>query len=250
MDHITQQIDDFQTRINRMQELKMCLPRLQSQLQQAKESLTQLQLQSAVAKYELEKLENPGFFRRILGISHEAIVVARQRVYTAASAREQAQSEKIRLQEQTEAAERELESLGGILEEFLAFMEASSDTDLLLSAQRLSCQVALEEAWTIIEALDAARGGARTDALTDRVPPGMKKLDYFNFAQEHLQYLLRLLAQIRRHDITMDGYLRYGTDYITGVTSEFKQLDRLVISIDQIRDVRAKLKNILKDSDQ
>ncbi len=250
MDHFVQQITDFQTRINRMQELETYLPQLQSQLDQKKESLSDLQLQVAVAKYELEKLENPGFFRRILGISHESIVMARQKVYTTTSARDQAQFEKNRLQEQIEAAKGEFESLSGIQEEYLTFLEAHTDKDFLWPVQQLNCQLALEEAWSILEALEAARGGARRDALTDRVPPGRKKLDYFNFAQERLQYLLRLLGQIREHNITLDRYLRSGTAYITGVTSEFKQLDRLNTAIDQIREVRTQLKYILKEVEQ
>jgi len=249
MEHFVQQIADFQTRITRMQELEAHLPQLKNRLDQAKETLSQSQLQHAVAKYELEKLENPGFFRRILGVSHEAIAVARQKVYTAASTRDLAQAEKARLQEQTETSQRELESLVGTEEALLTFLEAHTDRDFLMSVQHLTCQLALVESRSILEALEAARGGARNDALTDRVPPGSKKLDYFNYAQERLQYLLRLLAQIHGHNIALDGYLHYGTAYITGVTSEFKQLDRLNNAIDQIREVRSQLKPMLKEAE-
>ncbi len=250
MDHFMQQITDFQTRVNRMQELEAYLPQLQSQLDQGKELLSQLQLQAADAKHELEKLENPGFFRRLMGTSHESIAMARQKVYTATSARDQAQSEKNRLQEQTEAAKKEFESLSGVQEEFLTFLEANTDRDFLWPVRQLTCQLAQEEAWTIVEALEAARGGARRDALTNRVPPGSKKLDCFNFAQERLQYLLRLLDQIPGHNIALDRYLRSGTAYITGVTSEFKQLDRLNTAIDQIREVRTRLKGMLMEAEQ
>ncbi len=250
MDHFMQQVTDFQTRIHRRQELEAYLPQLQSRLEQEKEVLSQRQLEAAVAKYELKKLENPGFFRRLLGTSQESVAMARQKVSAAASVRDQAQAEKNRLQEQTDAARSEMESLSGVREEFLAFLEAHTDRAFLLPVQQLTCQLALEEASTILEALEAAHSGARKDALTDRVPAGRKKLDYFHFAQERRQYLLRLLAQIQGHNIALEQYLRFGTAYITGVTSEFKQLDRLNAAISQIREVRKHLKDMLPEAEQ
>ena len=105
--------------------------------------------------------------------------------------------------------------------------------------------VALETAWHVLMALEEARPWMSRDARTTRVGEDNRKMACLSKAEEAAARLRELLAVMPEGVATVGSYLRAPHDYIYGVTSEFKQLDRLERAQEQIRTIRTQLKLLL-----
>ena len=81
--------------------------------------------------------------------------------------------------------------------------------------------------------------------MTDRVGYGNRKMEYLYKAQDCTWRLRNLLAAMPEGVASGGSSFENLYGYICGVTSEFKQLDRLEQAQEQLRTVRNQLKLLL-----
>ena len=85
----------------------------------------------------------------------------------------------------------------------------------------------------------------RRDAMSTGVGEGNRRMECLGKAETAARRLLELLEVLPEGVATIGSYLQAPSAYICGVTSEFKQLDRLELAQEQIRTIRNQLKQLL-----
>ncbi len=250
MEEFVQKITEFRRRLNRKAELETLIPKTEARRAEVKESIPGLRIDVDAAKFDLNKLENPGFFRRLLGNPEERMAKARN-VYREASRKlSEAQLELDALDGQLSRDKAELDSLTGCREEYLRFLEEHpEDSRVPMLTRRLFTQEALNRVEQILTALQNTHPHMATDARRKYVYEGKRKMHFLAQAKEAAEQLLPMLDQLPPETVTVGRYLKYTTDYITGVTSEYGQLDRLNNAIDQIRENRRQLRELLAEAE-
>lgn len=228
-------------------ELEAGIPNWEAQRPELLEKIRNLELNRNCKQIDLDALENPNFFQRLLGRAEEKKEKLHIQLREITAALNAAQWELKDLNARIAAGKQELETLAGSRE---AYARAKQETvltsiqegQLMMEELAAFTPAALAAAERIIDALDSARIWMQEDARYKGVRPGNRKLEFLALAEENASRLLELLSLMPEGCAQVGSYLRAPGSYITGVTSEFKQLDRLNNAISQVVETRNQLR--------
>lgn len=231
-------------------ELEDSIPYWESRIPELKARLEEMKWNQQQKETELLGLKDPNFFQKIFGRAEEKKEKISTQIRQITSARTAAQWELEGLEKQIAAGRQELESLAGSRSSYEAAREAvvlsaGQESQLMMEQITVFAPVALETAWHVFEALEDARPWMQKDALTTRVGQDNRKMECLSKAEAAALRLRDILGVLPEGIAPVGSYLKAPHDYIYGVTSEFKQLDRLNQAQEQIRTVRTQLKLIL-----
>ena len=235
---------------SRCLELEDSIPYWESQLPELAERLSEMKWNQQQKEIELLSLQKPNFFQKIIGRAEEKKERLSKQIREITSAQMAAQWDMEALERKIAEGKLELESLTGSRDAYQQEKQESQLTTaqescLMMEEISAFAPVALETAWHILEALEEARPWMQKDALTTRVGRNNRKMECLAKAEAAACRLLEILAVMPEGIATVGSYLREPHGYIYGVTSEFKQLDRLELAQEQIRTIRNQLKLLL-----
>lgn len=246
MEDFTRKAQQLQQQIARKQELEKTIPQAELRREELAETIPWLRTDLAAAKFDVEKLENPGFFQRLLGNPEKKLAVARKAVRDASTAHDAARRELAELEDRISKDNRELESLAGCREKYLQLLDQyKEDPRAANRKDQFLCTEAIRAASELIEALSGAHPSMRADVRFRVVSPQNRKLEFLAAADRHAQELQDLLAQLDPDLVTIGASLHCPSAYVTGATMEAAQLDRLNIAIEQARKARTALREHL-----
>ena len=214
---------------------------LEGQVPDLEEQIGNVTEQVNVWKYDMNwrqtevmRLENPGFLERLFGRAEQKL--------------EKASAELRESRATYEIAKRKLEELEFSLQQMKEEREALAGSRGEYEAEGSPREVAaflpaaLEAAQRCIEALNNMLPHARRDAQTTYVRPGNRKMEFMGKAAENAQVLNRILALMPEGIVEPGRYFRCPEYYITEVTSEYQQLDRVEMAMNQVKAVRNKVR--------
>ena len=215
------------------------IPGLEDALAEAKELCIESDGRVRLLQWELERLEKPGFFQRLKGGLEEKQEET-YREYRIAQAQLQSVQEEVDLRrKELDEARAEYAALSSSWDAYLKEKEQTRVpiegegvllTGICIGLTR-DCQSALEQ----------ARNWMRQDVLRTGVSSENRKLEFLALAMEKAERIQGILDQLA---MEKPPYLRNPESYITGVTMEYKQLDRVNLAIEQVWELRQKLKGI------
>ena len=227
---------------SRWLQLEAELPRLEDALAEAKALRIEAGGSVRVAQWELDRLENPGFFQRLKGGLEERKEEV-WREYRAAQAKLQSAQEEVDLRAQElQQAREEFAPRSGSWE---AYLREKSRFDGLVDGEiRLLSAIGIGLAGDCLEALEGARPWMRADVMRRGVSYDNRKLEFLGIARERAGRILALLEQLPEGTVEIPGYLRNPDGYILGYAMEFKQLDQVNLAIEKIWQLWQKLKTL------
>lgn len=213
---------------------------LEGQVPELEEQIGNVTEQVNVWKYDMNwrqtevmRLENPGFLDRMLGRAERKKEKAVSELRESRATYEIAKRKQEELEFQLKQVKEEMESLAGSREEY-AQAGCPKEVAAFLPA-------AFAAAERCIGALNNMLPHARRDAVTDRVRPGNRKMEFMQKAAENARVLTQVLGLMPEGIAELGSYFEYPEHYITAVTSEYKQLDRVEMAMNQVKAVRSKL---------
>lgn len=246
MDDLLKKLKDY----SRFLELEDSIPYWESQIPELKERISEMKWNLQQKEVELLQLKEPNFFQRVFGRAEEKKERLAKQTREIQSARTAAQWELEGLEKKIQTGKQELESLAGSGEAYAAakkeaVLTSAQESRLMMEEITAFAPVALETAWRILEALEDARPWMRADAMSNRVAEGNRRMELLGKAEAAALRLRSILAALPEGAADVGSYLKAPNAYICGVTSEFKQLDRLELAQEQIRNLRNQLKLLL-----
>jgi hypothetical protein len=235
---------------SRYLELRDSIPYWEAQLPELKYRLEEMQWNQQQKETELLTLKEPNFFQRLFGRAEEKKERISKQIREISGAKTAAQWELEGLEKQIREGREELALLEDSRNHYEAAKAAAAlspagESRLMMEQISAFAPVALETAWHVLMALEDARPWMSRDARTTGVGPDNRKMECLARAEAAAALLREILEALPEGIATVGSYLREPHDYIYGVTSEFKQLDRLERAQEQIRTVRTQLKLIL-----
>lgn len=235
---------------SRQLELEDSIPYWQRQRPELKARIEELYWSRQQKELDLAGLENPGFFRKLLGRVEEKRELLSRQLREITSAQTAARWELEALDQKISEGQRELEGLSGCREAYEAARKATErnpaqESRLMMEEISAFAPAAMETASRVLEALEDARFWMQQDAVRKGVREDNRKMEFLSDAETAAQRLCDLLTLLPEGVATVGSYLRAPHDYIYGVTSEFKQLDRLNQAQEQVRTVRNQLRLLL-----
>ena len=230
----------------RFLELKDSIPHWEQQRAEIKTRLGELRLSRDQKKWDLEHLENPGFFRRLLGKSEEKKEKLTQQLRQVMAALNASQWELEDLDKKLEAGKRELEDLAGSREDYArgkqsAALSTKEESQLMMEEIAAFTPAAIAAADRTLEALEEARPWMQKDVRYTGVSPTNRKMECLAVAAENARRLVELLEIMPQGCADVGGYLRSPEGYVDAVTMEYAKLDRLNNAIEQVRRIRNQL---------
>ena len=247
MENVLKQLRDY----GRFLELEERLPQLKEQLAEGKYLLREAGLKTAQAKWEYGKLEKGGFFQRLRGNWEDRKEEA-YREYRSAQQAEQVSKQELALREMAlEEARQERDALAECWERYLQqrelYLASDGDTVSFMEMQKsVVAEIVLREVESCIKALQGAHAWMQTDAIRKGVSQANRKLEFLAVARGHVGNMVSLLELLPEGTVEISSYLRNPDGHILGVTSEYKQLDRLNLAEEQLRRLRKQMKAILE----
>lgn len=246
MDDLLKKLKDY----SRFLELEDSIPYQEARIPELKDRLKEMKWNLRQKELELLQLQEPNFFQRLLGRAEEKKEKLSKQIREITAAETAARWELDDLLKQIEAGKQELENLAGSREAYEAAkaeatLNLGQESRLMMEEITAFVPVALETAWHILEALEDARPWMGRDAVSNRVWEGDSKMECLGKAEAAAIRLRGILSVLPEGVADVGSYLQDPDAYIRGVTSEFKQLDRLERAQEQIRNVRNQLKLIL-----
>lgn len=246
MEQLLNKMKDY----SRQLELEDSIPYWESQIPEMRDRLEEMEWNLKQREVEMLSLQEPNVFQRIFGRAEEKKEKISKQIREITSARMALQWDLEAMEKKITAGKWELETLSGSREAYKAerlekVLSPAEESCLMMEQITIFAPVALETAWHVLEALEEARPWMRRDAMTDRVGPGNRRMECLEKAECAAQRLLEVLSVLPEGTATIGTYLRGPQAYICGVTSEFKQLDRLELAQEQIRTIRNQLKLLL-----
>ena len=235
---------------SRFLELEDSIPYWESQIPELKARLSEMQENQRRKEMERLSLKEPNLLQKILGKAEEKKERISKQIRQLSSAATAAQWELESLEKQIRAGKEELALLADSRKDYEAakreaVLSSAQESRLMMEEITAFAPVALETAWHVLEALEDARPWMQKDALTTRVGQDNRKMECLSKAEAAASRLLEILTVMPEGAATIGSYLRQPHDYIYGVTSEYKQLDRLEQAQEQIRTIRTQLKLLL-----
>lgn len=246
MDDLLKKLQDY----SRYLELEDSIPYWEAQKPERKSRIEELRWNRNQKEVALANLKNPNFFQRILGRSEEKKEKIALQLREITSAQTAAQWELDALERKIAAGKQELETLQGSRESYEeakrnAVLSTAQESRLMMEELSAFAPVAMETVNRALEALEDARPWMQKDALSSRVREGNRKMECLYLAQSFTRRLLDLLAVMPEGVASAGSSFANLYDYICGVTSEFKQLDRLNNAVEQLQTVRNQLRLLL-----
>ena len=223
-------------RYGRFLELEGKIPEMEEQARSLRESLREMRLDMELKEIAMKNLEDAGLFQRLLGRLDQKKEKAASDWREAKAAFEIASRKQEELEYALKQSKEELEALAGSRAEYEA-EGCPKEVEAFLSA-------ALEAAERCIDALNNMLPYARRDARTTYVRQGNRKMEFMAKAAENAQALKQILGLMPEGIVELGSYFQYPEHYITAVTSEYQQLDRVERAMNQVREVRAKLREM------
>lgn len=250
MDTFEQQAAALKQRISRKVQLEDTIPQLQIRRAELSETIPWLRTDLAAAKFDADKLENPGFFLRLFGNIEEKLVNARKAVKDATIAYDAAVRSLAELEERIHKDASELESLSGCREEYLRFLDQHcEDSRSVIWKEQFLCSEAICAVSQVIDALSGAHPSMVTDVRFRGVYEGNRKMEFLAAADQYAQTLRELLEQFSHNPVTIGASLHAPSAYVNSASMENAQLDRLNIAIDQARKAKSALREYLSGLD-
>lgn len=238
MEKVLQELKNY----SRWLQLENTFPRLEEALEEAKELRINAGGRLRLAQWEQERLENPGFFQKLKGGLEER----REEIYReqrAAQAQVQEARREVQLREQElQSARQEFAALSGSWEAYLR-EKARLGQAVEGETELLTC-ICIGLTKDCQEALEQARPWMRADTLRRGVSYENRKLEFLAIAGEKAAAIRAILEQLPEDSAEIPGYLRNPEGFILGYTMEFKQLDQVNLAIEQIWQLRQKLKTL------
>lgn len=227
-------------------ELEGEIPRLEKQCAEMAELVREKKQDSTMAKLEVECWNDPGFFQRLLRNVPEKQEKARA-AHNRAMAEYAEENRKLEeKQHQLKAFRQELAALESSKDAWLAKKQqltAPEEETFSALAKEVFGPAAVAAATGCIEALENARSWMQVDAVRKGVREGNRKLEFLEDAAKAARRLVWVLEQLPQGSVEVNGtYLKNPEGYVTGATSEFKQLDLLNMAQEQVRAVRKQLR--------
>ncbi|MBP3685035.1 MAG: hypothetical protein J6J12_08765 [Oscillospiraceae bacterium] len=238
MEQVVQELKNY----SRWLKLEAALPRLEEALGEAKALRIDAGGQVRVAQWELDRLERPGFFQRLKGDLEDKKEEA-YREYRAAQVKYQNAQEEVELRtKELQEAREEYAALSGSWDAYLREKarlgtEAEGERELLTG-------ICLGLTNDCLDALEQARPWMQMDVRYTYVREDNRKLEFLGIARERAGRILGILEQLPEGSVEIPRYLRNPDGFILGVTMEYKQLDRLNLAQDQLRELRKKLREL------
>ncbi len=246
MDDLLKKLRDY----SRFLELEDSIPYWEGQIPELQDRLEEMKWNQQQKELELLQLKEPNFFQRMFGRAEEKKEKISKQIREITAARTAAKGELEGLKNQIETGKQEI---GFLAESREAYEAAKADAKLTPAQEsRLMMEeitafvpVALETAWRVLEALEDARPWMRRDTMSSRVGEGNRRMECLGKAEAAAERLYGILSVLPEGVADVGSYLKAPNAYINGVTSEFKQLDRLELAQEQIRTIRNQLKQLL-----
>ena len=235
---------------SRLLELEDSIPYWEAQIPELKDRIKEMKWNLQQKELELLQWSNPNFFQRLFGRAEEKKERLDQQIRELKAARTAAQWERDGLDKKIRGAKEELAALADSREAYQsakAEMVLSSAQESRLMMEEISAfaPVAMKTANRALEALEEARPWMQKDALSTRVGQANRKLECLNNAQGYTRRLKKLLEVMPEGCASPGSSFEELYGYICGVSSEFKQLDRLNHAVEQLRTVRNQLRLLL-----
>lgn len=226
--------------------LEDSIPYWQQQRSDLKVRLGELRLSRDRKQWELDHLENPGFFQRLLGKAEEKKEKLTRQVSQVKAALNAARWELETLDKKLEEAMREKETLCGSREAYaLAKQEAvlttMEESQLMMQEIAAFVPAAITAADRVLEALEDARPWMQQDVRYTGVSAANRKLECLTLAAENARRLVSILETMPQGCADVGGYLQSPEGYVDAVTMEYAKLDRLNSAIGQVRQTRNQL---------
>lgn len=230
---------------SRFLELEDNIPYWEAQIPELEDRLAEMKWNQNQKKLELLQLQSPNFLQRMFGRAEEKKEKLAQQIREITAAQTAAQWELEGLNKQIEEGKQELVALAGSREAYHAakaeaVLTPAQDSRLVMEQISAFAPVALETAWHVLEALETARPW-----MTARITADNRKMECLGKAEAGAGRLCEVLAALPEGAADVGSYLKAPHAYIYGVTSQYKQLDRLELAQEQVRNVRSQLKLLL-----
>lgn len=228
-------------------ELEDSIPYWEQQCADGKIRLGELRLNQAQKKWELEHLDNPGFFRRLLGRTEEKKEKLTKQLREVTAALNAAQMEQDAMEKRLAEGRQELESLGGSRERYAqakqeAVLTSAEESQLMMQEIAALTPAALAAADRILEALEEARSWMQVDVRRTGVGSGNRKMEFLTMAAENAHRLVDILNLLPEGCADTGSYLKNPEGYVDAVTMEYARLDRLNHAMDQVCQTRNQLR--------
>lgn len=246
MEALLEKLRDY----SRLLELEDNIPYWERQIPEQKARLEELKWNCKQKEIMLSGLENPNFFQKLFGRAEERKEKLGSQIREVTAAVTAAKWELEGLEKQIEAGKQELETLRGSGEIYKAakaeaILTSAQESRLMMEEICAFVPAAMVIAGRILEALEDARFWMQQDAVSKGVSRNNRKMEHLSDAEAAAERLCGIFAVLPEGVASVGSYLRDPHDYIYGVTSEFKQLDRLNSALEQIGTIRNQLRLLM-----
>lgn len=198
-------------------------------------------------KAAVEELREPGFLQRLLGRTEEKREKAQNEYRKASEIYQAALRETEELEHKLQQGREEYQALSGSRENWeqkRQMAQEETPAEWILEALAPAVVAAVSGA---IPALWEARVWMQEDARRKGVREENRKLEYLNRAKQHACGLQEIILFLPEGAAEISGYVHSPEGYILGVSSEFKQLDRVNSAMEQLRALRERMKTYIKE---
>lgn len=246
MDELMRLLDNY----CRFLKLEDNIPYWEGQCPERKARLAELQWNRQQKELALAGLENPGFLVRLFGGTEEKKERLCSQIREISAAWTAAKWEVEDLEKKITEGKLKLERLRGSRESYETAkrergLDPGQESCLMMAELTAFAPAAMETAGRVLEALEDARFWMQQDAVKKGVSGSNRKMECLTRAEASAGRLRDILSVLPEGVAAVSSYLQSPHDYIYGVSSEFKQLDRLNQAQDQIRTIRNQLRLLL-----
>jgi len=283
MPYYSDKLKELQEKIARKAHLEAILPDLQNQYRELQAKSKRLKIVMEDEQSDVDKLEGKtltALLYSLAGKKEEKLTRERGEAYTAALRYETAIKELSALGDDIKKYESELRLLSGCERKYETLISdaaeeikasCSPDAEKILGLEKriaelesrkkelseavLSGKNALDTAWTVLAALDDAKGYGTWDLLGGGLIADLGKHDSLDKAQtgiEQLQiYLRRFRTELIDIDIdadmqvNIDGFLRFADYFCDGLFTSLTVLDRIKESVGKVENLKNQISKTL-----
>lgn len=231
----------------RFLELEDQIPQWQQQFAEQKVRIGELRLNREQKQWELDHLENPGLFRRLLGRVEEKKDRLGQQLREVTAALNAAQWEQQDLQQKIDNARAELKALSGNREAYTeakreVSLSTMEESQLVMEEIAAFAPAAIAAAERVLSFLEEARHWMQEDVRYKGVRPNNRKMECLAEAAANAKRLVAILNMLPEGCASAGSYLRSPEGYVDAVTTEYAKLDRLNNAVNQVRETRNQLR--------
>lgn len=243
----------LEEKLRRRMELEDQLPTLEAKERELKEKALQLKYELREAEMNLHYLEGSSpanWLRRVLGKQEQALENSQRVVRDLKAEALQTGLELERTEGALRSGRQELAELAECCEECEKALATTGEMpeDILRHKCRLQLRRGIRCAGQLLEALEAGRDRGRRDAdpTHTRAQLARMRVNDLSAAEAHAGELAQCLDALARLGVELPGcpYLSNPAGYLA-TASDYAQLDRINLALDQIYDIRRKMEQLL-----